>query len=138
MSWRNRKRVLEGVILILGGLAGLVLIWYGYFSLQKATLSQAVLGTLFCGSCILAGLVALTLKDPGTRWFIVDAKHLNTTQSCILATGGLLFAVCSLWLAIQTDIPVLGHPIGRMILYIGFFFFGWIAVITLKRAFQRR
>jgi len=25
-----------------------------------------------------------------------------------------------------------------MILYIGFFFFGWIAVITLKRAFQRR
>ena len=111
MSWRSRKRLLEGLLLIVGGLAGLVIVWYGYFTLQKATLSEAVLGTLFCGSCILAGLVALTLKDPGTRWFIVDAKHLSTTQSYLLATGALLFAVCSLWLAVQKDIPALGAPI---------------------------
>ena len=138
MTWERRRRLLEGLLLVLGGLAGLVLFWWGYFILQKATFSQALVGTLFCLTCILVGLVGFTLKDHGTRWFSIDAKRLGRTQSYVLATGGLILAVCSLWLAIQKDIPVLGDVTGRLILYIGFFFFGYVAIVTFRRACQEK
>ncbi len=132
-----KKRLVEGYALILGGLAGLVLVWYGYGVLKKATLSQAIFVGLFFGSGLLVGVVYLTAKHSDLRWFTLDPRDLDKNQNLVLGIGALLLAVCSLWLAVASGIPVIfGGVVGKIFLVIGFFYFGWHAWLKLQQAFQ--
>ena len=136
MNSVSKKRLLEGLILLAGGLIGLIFVWYGHLILRKATLAQAILGSLIALSCILAGLTSLTLKHDHARWFIVDSAQLTRGQNILLAIGGLIFAICSLWLAVTRDIPTLGGVGGKLVLVVGFFYFGFHAFRNFKRAFR--
>lgn len=106
MSRVVRKRVLEGVSLILGSLLALFFIWYAYFVLRRAALSSAIFASLFFGSGLLAGPMLLTLKHDNVRWFTVDPTHLSKNQNLILAVGAAIFAICFVWLAVSQEVSI--------------------------------
>ena len=131
------KNLLEDVFLIAGSLTGLALVWYGFFILRKLTISQAIFISLFFFGGVLAGLVGLTVKRDEPRWFIIDWRRLSRRQSFLMGIGGLMLAICSLWLVLSGEIPILGGIVGKLMLILGFFYFCWQSFLRFQHAFHR-
>ena len=147
MTRVSRKRVVEGISLILGSLTCLFFIWYAHFVLKRTPLVFTVFASLFFGSGLLAGSVALKTPYDDPRWFIVNPQHLTPCQNITLAVGGLIFAICSLWFAWSQDIrefieKIVGggqaYLLFKVICIVGFFYFSWHAWLKFKHAFRKK
>ena len=132
---RDSLKRLAGFGLAVGSLMLVAIAWYAHLVLRRADIWHTVMATLFFASCALVGLVYMTAERYTTRWFILDPPSLRKSQLVLSAIGALIFAISALWLAIVGDDLNMGL---RIVLPFWFFFFGWIAVVTFKRAFQRK
>ena len=136
---RDRLKRLAGFGLVVVSLTLVAIAWYAHLVLRRAEIYHTVMATLFFGSCAVVGWIYMTAERYTPRWFTLDPQSLRRSQLVLSAIAALIFAISALWLAIMADELNMGVNMGlRIILAFGFFFFGWIALITFKRAFQRK
>lgn len=141
----TRRRLMEGVSLLLGSAIALFFTWYAYFVLKRAPLSLTIFASLFLGCGLLVGFLSLTLKYDEPRWFRVDPKRLTRSQNFTLGIGGVIFAICSLWLAVSIEVgaflqatfrSVAGYLLLKVAFVIAFFYFAWQAVLKFQHAMR--
>ena len=141
-----RKR-LAALGLVLGSLVALIPVWYAYLVLQRATIYLTILATLALASCALAGIVYLIAERYEERWFVLNPEHLGRGQNLMLAIGGLILAVCSLWAAMSPDVSAflhggfgndLSYALAKVIIVVGFFLFGISSGIRIKYVLRQR
>ncbi len=96
-----------------------------YFLYRTIQLQRFIVGIIFFGSCLIAGLIFLSANYKG---LIIDNESLSRRNSAI-AIFSLIFSLCSLFVSlyykVKPEIKVMG--------YIGFIFFGIGAMILLKK-----
>jgi len=133
---RDSLKRLAGFGLVVLSLTLVAIVWYAHLVLRRADIYHTIPATLFFGSGVLVGFLYMTAERYTARWFILDPQSLRRSQKVISAIAALIFAIgTSSWLiVIAGELNV----VSRVILALCSFFFGWIAVITFKRAFQRK
>lgn len=132
--------------LIFGSLVFIFLAWYAHFVLRRADVSDAILVTLFFGSCAVTGFILLTAKNHEQRWFALDLQRLSRTQNLILAIVGFIWGVCFLWLALskkisaflQSAFRVETLPFFKAAFVVGFFISSYVGFRYLFEALRRK
>lgn len=114
-------------ITVLAGCLGFMFLGlYLYFVKGVPLQPMLVLSILFFGTCAIISIVSLISNRES---WVIDIRKLTKKQAIILSICGIIFSICSLWVAIV--IPL--HIILRLILFIGFITIGkWSIGLIFK------
>ena len=121
------------IVAILGiiGCIGFIFAGLYVYLFKGASLQLLIIDILFCGMGIVVSITSLISKRES---WAIDVKKLTKKQSIIMGICGIIFSICSLWVAIA--IPL--HIILRVILFVGFITIGkWSIGLLLKHRTSR-
>jgi len=122
---KELRKFIDVVVLIVC-LSFVLLAFFAHFVLKTLLFRDFVISVLFFGMGFVVQLISLTAR--GKEWHL-DRESLTRKQLISLSACCLIFGICALALAFISE----SHIIVKIILLVGFLFFGTGGLVLLAR-----